>query len=156
MKNQIGEARALLERPTPLKTDCGLLCAQACCRTDDEGKGGVCLFPGEAQLYAGAGWARIEDGILYCSGRCPREERPLGCRIFPLTPYRKKSGSIGIRMDRRAFAMCPLAPYGIRALDPIFVSAALRALSMIDEMPEGRKFIDEWIETERIFREAGL
>jgi len=152
MKNQIERARMLLEKRTPLKTDCGLTCGAACCQADEDGEGGVRLFPGEARMYEGADWARIEGGVLTCGGRCPRESRPLGCRIFPLTPFRRKSGALFVRVDRRAFAMCPLAPHGLRALDPAFVSAAREALSIIDETPEGREFLDAWIAEERIFR----
>jgi len=156
MENQMARAWELLERLTPLKTDCGLTCGAACCRPDEDGKGGVKLFPGEAALYAGADWARVEDGILTCGGRCPRDLRPLGCRIFPLTPFRKKSGELAVRIDRRACAMCPLAPHGLRGLDPAFVSAALKALEAIDKAPEGREFLDAWIREERIFRRAFL
>ena len=156
MRKEMETARKMLENLTPLKTDCGALCAAACCRPDEDGQGGVALFPGEAALYEGAPWAQVADGVLTCGGRCPREMRPLGCRIFPLTPYRKKGGALALRVDRRAFAMCPLAPAGIRALDPNFVQAALSALELIDKTREGREFIDAWIRAERIFREAVL
>ncbi len=156
MEKHIEEARNLLKHLTPLKTDCGLICGAACCHPDEDGQGGVTLFRGEAALYAGADWARVEDGILYCGGRCPREDRPLGCRIFPLTPFRKKSGALSLRVDRRAFAMCPLAPGGLRALDPEFVKAALQALTILDATPEGREFLNAWIDAERIFRNAVL
>jgi hypothetical protein len=156
MQDCVSAARALLENLTPLVSDCGLLCRQACCRPDEDGQGGVALFPGEAALYAGSDWARVEGGILYCGGDCPRSERPLGCRIFPLTPYRQKSGATGVRIDRRAFSMCPLAPHGVRALDPRFTAAALRALSLIDQAPEGRAFLKDWMGAERRFRSAGL
>lgn len=156
MKKEIERARELVENLTPLRTDCGLTCGAACCQADEDGQGGVTLFPGEAELYEGAGWAKIDGGVLTCGGRCPREARPLGCRIFPLTPARKPSGALLLRVDRRAFAMCPLAPHGIRALDPVFVSAVRKALSIIDETPEGREFLDRWIAEERIFRESNL
>lgn len=156
MESQMERALRLLEKLTPLKADCGLTCGAACCQPDEDGQGGVRLFPGEAELYEGADWARVEGGILVCGGRCPREMRPLGCRIFPLTPCRKKSGKLSVRVDRRAFAMCPLAPGGLRALDPAFASAVLEALEAIDETPEGREFLNGWIEEERIFREARL
>ncbi len=156
MRKEMETARKMLENLTPLKTDCGALCAAACCQTDEDGQGGVSLFPGEAALYEGAAWARVEDGVLTCGGRCPREMRPLGCRIFPLTPYRKKGGALALRVDRRAFAMCPLAPAGTRALDPVFVRTARSALELIDQTHEGREFIDAWIGEERIFREAVL
>jgi hypothetical protein len=156
MKKEIERARELVENLTPLKADCGLTCGAACCQADEDGQGGVTLFPGEADLYEGADWAKIDGGVLTCGGRCPRELRPLGCRIFPLTPARKASGALSLRVDRRAFAMCPLAPHGIRALDPAFVSAVLQALSIIDENTEGREFLDRWIAEERIFRESNL
>ena len=145
-----------MERLTPLRTDCGLICGAACCGPDEDGQGGVKLFPGEAARYEGADWARLDDGVLTCNGRCPRDMRPLGCRIFPLTPCRKKSGALSLRIDRRAFAMCPLAPHGVRALDPAFVSAVLQALDLIDKTPEGREFLNAWIDEERIFRKAVL
>jgi len=156
MRNEMETARKMLENLTPLKTDCGALCDAACCHPDEDGQGGVTLFPGEAALYEGAAWARVAGGVLTCGGRCPREMRPLGCRIFPLTPYRKKGGTLAVRVDRRAFAMCPLAPAGVRALDPAFVKAVLSALELIDQTPEGREFIDAWIRAERIFREVAL
>lgn len=145
-----------MERLTPLRTDCGLICGAACCGPDEDGQGGVKLFPGEAARYESTGWARLDNGVLTCNGRCPRDMRPLGCRIFPLTPCRKKSGALSLRIDRRAFAMCPLAPHGVRALDPAFVSAVLQALDLIDKTPEGREFLNAWIDEERIFRKAVL
>ena len=156
MKKQMEEARNHLETLTPLVTDCGVLCQAACCRPDEDGQGGVTLFPGEEALYADANWARLESGVLYCDGHCPRENRPLGCRIFPLTPNRKKDGALCVRVDRRAFSMCPLAPCGVRALNPAFVRAVQDALCLIDELPEGREFLNEWISRERIFRSAAL
>jgi hypothetical protein len=149
-------ARVLLGHLTPLKTDCGLVCGRACCAPDEDGQGGVQLFPGEMELYRHSPWARVHSGILYCDGTCPRDERPLGCRIFPLTPYRKESGAMGVRVDRRAFAMCPLARWGVRGLDPDFAAAALRALCEIDKTPDGRKFLNEWMESESIFGQATL
>ncbi len=156
MNSQMDEARKLLQNLTPLVADCGALCGAACCRPDEDGQGGVALFPGEAALYRGERWARVERGVLYCGGTCPRDARPLGCRIFPLTPCRKKDGRLSVRIDRRAFAMCPLAPSGVRALDPAFVNAALRALLLVDETDEGREFLNQWIRRERIFRRAVL
>ena len=46
------EARRLLECVTPLKTDCGRACGGACCQPDEDGQGGMLLFPGEEALYA--------------------------------------------------------------------------------------------------------
>ena len=59
MKKQMEEARNLLESLTPLKDDCGRLCGAACCHPDEDGQGGVALFPGEEEYYKGADWARV-------------------------------------------------------------------------------------------------
>ena len=45
-------ARALLKDLTPLKRDCGRSCGAACCQSDEDGQGGMLLFPGEEKLYA--------------------------------------------------------------------------------------------------------
>lgn len=90
------EARALLTEVTPLKADCGRLCGAACCLPGEDGEAvGMLLFPGEAALYESASWAQLlpahyrlgdEPGqLLVCGGHCPRAERPLACRVFPLT-----------------------------------------------------------------------
>ena len=44
-------ARDLLSDVTPLKTDCGRICGGACCQPDEDGQGGMLLFPGEEGLY---------------------------------------------------------------------------------------------------------
>ena len=41
------QARALVGGLTPLKSDCGALCGAACCQADEDGQGGMYLFPGE-------------------------------------------------------------------------------------------------------------
>lgn len=161
MKHEIiQQARELLRSRTPLETDCGLLCGGACCQTDEDGQGGVLLFPGEEPLYSRIPWGKLlktDQGlVLICDGPCDRDLRPLGCRIFPLTPRRGRNGSLGVRIDRRAFAMCPLAGSGTRGLDPRFVEAVLQALRLIDSDPEGRLFLDRWIAGERAFAEATL
>ena len=83
-------ARALLEDVTPLRTDCGLLCAHACCLPDEDGQGGVYLFPGEKPLTGDWGEIVPEEilpgvpaDMLICRGACDRRLRPLACRIFP-------------------------------------------------------------------------
>ncbi len=139
-------ARALLESVTPLKGDCGRVCGAACCQSDEDGQGGMLLFPGEEALYAElpAGW-RIEadeavtpDGrLLVCDGRCEREDRPLSCRLFPLLPTRT-----GARMDQRAWAVCPLMESGKRGLNPDFVRAVERAGQILYAHPAHAAFLD--------------
>lgn len=156
-------ARALLEDVTPLRTDCGLLCAHACCLPDEDGQGGVYLFPGEKPLTGDWGEIVPEEilpgvpaDMLICRGACDRRLRPLACRIFPLTPIRKKDGSWAVRMDRRAFAMCPLAPHGAGGLSPQFVAAAREAVELIASDAEGQRFLDAWRKLEKQFADASL
>ncbi len=154
--NTLRKARELAGAATPLRADCGKHCGHACCGTDEDGQGGVYLFPGEETLYEGAGWARIEEGrmleapakILYCQGECPRDERPLGCRIFPLTADLSR-GEVKVRYDFRARPMCPLIKSGLRGLDPVFVENVEKALRLIASDPEGLAFLKKWEEMER-------
>ena len=45
-------------------TDCGLLCGAACCQPDEDGQGGVHLFPGERAGLEDCAWGRIVPGGL--------------------------------------------------------------------------------------------
>lgn len=109
----------ILERVTPLKSDCGLLCNKACCDGGDEDLGRY-LFPGEELLLSGLEYFRItptdiqlKNGnpvlLAICDGKCDRRLRPLACRIFPLTPYLTYRGTLTLEMDIRAVGTCPLA-----------------------------------------------
>ncbi|MBR1560478.1 MAG: hypothetical protein IJ646_09600 [Clostridia bacterium] len=142
---------------TPMLTDCGALCGAACCAPDADGQGGVHLFPGEAQALRDCEWvASVLPGafapVMTCDGSCDRDRRPLGCRIFPLTPARGKNGKWTVRMDARARAMCPLTGSGISGLDPDFVRAVRDALRIVAEDPEGEAFLEKWRALEEEYR----
>ena len=132
-------ARESLFSPTPLKTDCGRLCSGACCQGD--GETGMLLFPGEEALYERCDFARVIPAdfslggmparLLVCSGSCPREERPLACRLFPLFLAFKEDGTTRVRLDSRARAICPLCDYGLTALDAAFLRAAREAYDLL-------------------------
>ncbi len=138
-------AREMLSDVTPLKTDCGRVCGGACCQSDEDGQGGMLLFPGEERLYdpLPPGW-RLErdDGVcpgallLICDGACDRGLRPLSCRLFPLLPTPK-----GCRMDRRAWAVCPLMESGKQGLNPAFVHAVKAAGQILYACPEHEAFL---------------
>lgn len=128
---RILKARQALATLTPLKMDCGKLCGAACCHSDEEGKGGMVLFPGEEALYPATGpdhalltpCPTFPGQFLYtCDGTCLRSARPLACRIFPLTP-RIREGKLALEMDVRAWPVCPLMEQGLRALSQPFVQA---------------------------------
>ena len=132
-------ARELLNTLTPLKTDCGRLCAGACCQGD--GETGMLLFPGEEALYEGCAFARVLPAdfalggrparLLVCDGACERENRPLACRLFPLFLAFAQDGRTRVRLDARARAVCPLCAYGLTALDPAFLQAARQAYDLL-------------------------
>ena len=150
-------ARAAIGGLTPMLSDCGALCGAACCRTDEDGQGGVHLFPGEAERLRDRDWvASILPGafapVMLCEGRCDREARPLGCRIFPLTPVRGANGRWTVRLDARARAMCPLVASGIGALNPEFSKAVRKALRVVAETPEGDVFLEKWYHLEEEYR----
>ncbi|MDR0928464.1 MAG: hypothetical protein LBM74_01980 [Oscillospiraceae bacterium] len=147
-------ARALLQEITPLKTDCGKRCGAACCQPDADGQGGMLLFPGEEALYDPApDWATITESpiviagkpllFLTCEGQCPRGERPLACRIFPLTPA-IQDGEPTVRLDIRAWPVCPLMPHGVHGLSQPFVAAAQTATALLCEEAAARAYI-QWL-----------
>lgn len=145
-------ARDLLREVTPLKSDCGRLCGAACCSAEaDSAASGMYLFPGEEGLYGpDDAWARVlpTDWIvggrpvplLVCEGSCPRDRRPLACRLFPLAARRVGEG-FTLRLDPRGWPVCPLMPHGVAALDPAFAAAARAALTALWDQPEHRSFL---------------
>lgn len=140
---------------TPMTTDCGALCAAACCSTDADGQGGVCLLPGEEIASA---WGEIQHDaqmdapMLMCSGMCQRAARPFLCRIFPLCPVIGKNGKWTVRMDARARAVCPLAASGLSGLNPDFVRGCARAVQILAEDAQGEAFLARWSAIEAEFR----
>lgn len=149
-------AREAIGDLTPLTTDCGALCAAACCRPDVDGQGGVYLFPGEEEMEEFARWGRVEQTefapMLMCDGMCERAFRPFACRIFPLTPVRNDRGEWTVHMDVRARAMCPLARSGVKGLNPDFARAVRRAVRILAENPEGEAFLERWAALEAQYR----
>lgn len=136
-------ARALLNHLTPLKTDCGRLCSGACCQGDEST--GMLLFPGEETLYENCSFAKVIPAdftlgdtpamLFVCKGTCPRDERPLACRLFPLFLAFLRSGKTKVRMDTRAAHICPLCDSGVAGLDEAFVDAARKAYDRLLEDP---------------------
>lgn len=129
----------LLAKVTPLKVDCGQLCGSICCTEWTEGVG-MYLLPGEEKMFTGMeDWFTWEDHdtseyefcpgwhgkikFMQCLGKCPREKRPLACRVFPLAPYLTAGGSLTLHMDNELGRICPLVQAGdINRLDKKFVT----------------------------------
>ncbi len=150
-KEILDKALALLENVTPLRTDCGLLCGNACCKDNGDAGSAVWLLPGEEETdYP---WAEVTETVtpvtgtllrqIYCKGFCAREKRPFLCRIFPLSPHFSiKKGVWSVRMDRRAAALCPLFICGgIKGLDPVFTETCREAIRLIAANPEGEQIL---------------
>ena len=139
-------ARKMLEGVTPLKFDCGGLCRAACCAADPDEITGMLLFPHEEELYIGQEkWMGIIPSglmhqgkavpLLYCTKPCPREHRPLACRIFPLVGTMRR-GKLAVKMDVRGEQVCPLIDSGIKGLNPDFVTAVREVFDALSMVPE--------------------
>ncbi len=145
----LSKARALLKDMTPLKSDCGRNCGNACCQSDVTGENGMLLFPGEERYYEGCSWGRIaKDRLgsrLVCKGKCPREARPLACRIFPLAILLsgQEDGDLeaNITMDVRAWPVCPLMKFGRQGLYEGFARSVEEAARLLMEDNEQRRFL---------------
>ncbi len=157
----------LFDKSTPIKGDCGEVCDKACCRGDESG---MYLFPGEKEVFKllAPSWAEIENTdftytykgkektvpLLVCQGNCDRYQRPLACRIFPLTPY-IKDGRIEVMVDPRAKSVCPLArELTIEDFDYKFIKNIKKAFVILmknGEIKEYMKAYSEYIDEYRKF-----
>ena len=115
------------------------------------------LFPGEAEAYEGReGWeVRHTAGrqLVFCPGRCEREDRPLACRLFPLLPLIREDGSIRVVTDERAKAVCPLAGQGKSAMDPAFIEAVREAGEILAREDDQAMFLEQLEEEQRQMKE---
>ena len=135
-KNTYRAIYRLLNRVSPLPTDCGQLCSAACCSCGGDGSSeestdyemGIYLLPGEEKLFSRKeNWLKwsVEDAEDYeypasWSGKvyfvrcktpphCPREMRPLQCRFYPLAPYLTEKGEFNLILSPAELPYsCPL------------------------------------------------
>lgn len=143
----------ILENVTPLTSDCGQLCNQACCQAIDNDSG-MYLFPGEEVMYEDKPhWLRLEPSnftygggkkalVAICFGHCDRKLRPLACRIFPLTPYIGHNGFLSIKVDSRAVPVCPLARANTpENMDEAFIDAVVNVFKLLARDREFKSFV---------------
>jgi hypothetical protein len=149
------EAYNILDKSTPLRTDCGRLCKKACCQPGEAGEDspGMLLFPREDELLKDQdewltitpttyGWNGHPLLLGRCTGSCPRVLRPLSCRIFPLTPYINARDILQVKMDPRAGSICPLAQsFHKNQLDPSFLQGVRRASRLLMQDPLISRYI---------------
>ncbi len=135
--------KILHNKQTPLTTDCGLICDTACCKGD--ANTGMILFPGEEKLFAGykGKWFSMTDSnivlsnnqqlqLLTCNGDCPRDKRPLACRIFPFMPYITEQDELEIMLDLKSVKTCPLCFNAEKyTIDPKFIDALYDAFVIL-------------------------
>ncbi len=148
----------LFDNRTPVRADCGMLCNKACCQGDDCG---MYLFPGEKKVFdmLNPHWAKVEKSdfsytynnrtknvpVIFCDGNCDRYQRPLACRIFPLTPYIDKDGNLSVITDPRAKSLCPLSQaMDTDDYDPKFVKNIYRVFGILSTSKEFYTFLDTY------------
>ena len=148
----------LFDNHTPICADCGSLCDKACCKGDNMG---MYLFPNEKSVFdlLSPSWAKVEESdfaysyngknkktpIVFCNGHCDRYQRPLACRIFPLTPYVTKSGQIDIIVDPRAKSLCPLSyELELSQYDRTFLKNIKRSFNILAKNKEVYAFLYEY------------
>ncbi|MDR0570682.1 MAG: hypothetical protein LBG71_05645 [Clostridiales Family XIII bacterium] len=139
----------LLNRVSPIDGDCGRLCGSICCTCDADDAGdkgfsmGIYLLPGEDRVFTRTedwlewSYTKVSEadfpdswsGIAYfvrCKTPplCPRETRPLQCRVFPLAPHITGSGELRMILFPAEGLpyRCPLAE-NEAPLSPAFVKA---------------------------------
>lgn len=153
MKNFYSQIYSALGSNTPLKGDCGRACNKACCEGDKDGDG-MYLFPHEECMYSSLpDWASISETdfeykkgafapLFSCDGVCDRALRPLACRIFPLTPYITKDGTLCVVVDPRAKSMCPLSALYVSDFDPDFVKSVEAVAKLLADNAETKEFLE--------------
>lgn len=83
--------------------------------------------------------------IAMCQGYCDRYQRPLACRIFPLTPYLDKSGHMDIIVDPRAKGVCPMAKgFYLEDFDAVFIKNIKKAFSLLMKNKQFKAFMVEY------------
>ncbi len=126
---------------TPLKADCGKLCAGACCKGDSDT--GMRLFPFEETCLP-VTYLKTGDRLVVCDGNCNRNERPLACRIFPFFPTIDDNGRVFVEPDLRAKRLCPLLTHSERILfDKRFFKAVKRVGKILAKDEKCREFLRE-------------
>ncbi len=150
----------LFDKSTPVKADCGKLCDAACCKGEDSG---MYLFPGEKRVFdlLNPDWIKCEKSdftyefegkkkplwIAFCNGTCDRYQRPLACRIFPLTPILGDDGKLDIIIDPRSKGICPLgANFELDDFDAGFIKNVRKAFLTLSKNKEFAEFLKAYTE----------
>ncbi len=150
-----------LDRVTPLPGDCGQLCGQACCRGREDL--GIYLFPGEEAMFTRTedwlewrfpkakhhgfppGW-KSRVTMVRCLDLCPRNQRPLQCRFYPLAPHLLRQRELLLILDPVEVPYrCPLIEEEM-VLQEEFVEKVWQAWQIMLQDDEVRALV-EWEST---------
>ncbi len=152
----------ILDRFPLSKTDCGKLCGKICCCyiVPEEEEAGMELLPGEEEIFPlEADWLkpRFLSGAMYeyppewgqhagcfqirCIKPCPRHERPVNCRLFPLKFFREKENYYLILAKDTESYNCPLLERP-ELINPEFIDSAKKAASLLLSIPKFRQLVD--------------
>ncbi|MGI6731345.1 MAG: hypothetical protein ACOX5F_05510 [Anaerovoracaceae bacterium] len=159
----------LLDKVSPLSSDCGQLCSAACCTCggdslDEDGKDfdmGIYLLPGEEKIFnRDEPWLKwsvenAEDydfpdswhGKIYfvrCTTppHCPRNMRPLQCRFYPLFPYLSQDGKLSLILSPLNLPYeCPLVVDKM-TLEPSFIQATYTVWKRLIKDPYIRDLVE--------------
>lgn len=140
----------MLDKVSPLNSDCGLLCNAVCCSCGGDSEHsdgldfdlGIYLLPGEEKLFTRKeNWLKwsieyAEDydfpeswfGKVYfvrCKTppHCPRAMRPLQCRFFPLAPHITNDGKLHLIVSPAVLPYtCPIISNRLK-LEDKFIKA---------------------------------
>ncbi|MDT3698446.1 MAG: hypothetical protein RO469_03370 [Thermincola sp.] len=142
--------------------DCGELCGKICCcyKFPDDTEGGMELIPGEEAVFPlAAQWQRNRalTGEVYdyppewggdagciqirCVEPCPREQRPVNCRLFPFQILALKGQYYLVLAGSNQSYACPLLDRS-DLINPEFVECARQAAGLLLEIPKFRELVD--------------
>ncbi|MCH5185788.1 MAG: hypothetical protein J1F64_06655, partial [Oscillospiraceae bacterium] len=83
--------------------------------------------------------------LCTCKGVCDRYQRPLACRIFPLSPYINDRGELRITVDPRAKAVCRLSrAYDTEDFNRKFVDNVRKTFVILCKNKEIYEFMKEY------------
>lgn len=147
--------------------DCGTLCDKRCCRTfactgatGNDQDYGMELYPGEELFLADElkqknwlNWRFLRSGEYHlpanwepdagvyfvgCVRPCPRERRPLQCRLFPYKPVLKANGRVRLVLDKGPGNYCPLTE---EQLDEQAREQLEKAIELLGTIPKVRELL---------------
>ncbi len=141
----------LLDHVSPLHSDCGELCDAACCtpveelstENEEDFQLGIYLLPGEDKIFTKKEdwliWTKEDAGdyefpdswhrsvyFIRCTTPpvCPRKQRPLQCRFYPLAPHITQDNQLQlIYFPEETPYVCPLI-HQKKALNKDFIKAS--------------------------------